>query len=79
MDKVPREITKKESMAELPFLHSARQLMLIDIFVYTSLNIAWMFFYVSWPWRGETFLHSERRLMLSDICIKFREYSLNGC
>ena len=43
MDKVPREITKKESMAELPFLHSAR------------------------------------RLMLSDICIKFREYSLNGC
>ena len=29
--KVSREITKKESMAELPLLHSACQLMLIDI------------------------------------------------
>ena len=31
MDKVPRKITKKVQKAELPFLHSARHLMLIDI------------------------------------------------
>ena len=31
MHKVQREITQKVSMAELPFLHSARHLMLIDI------------------------------------------------
>ena len=31
MDKVPREITQKVEKAELPFLHSARHLMLIDI------------------------------------------------
>ena len=42
MHKVQREITQKVLKAELPFLHSARHLMLID------------------------------------ICIKFREYSLNG-
>ena len=41
-DKVPRKITQKVKKAELPFLHSTRHLMLID------------------------------------ICIKFREYSLNG-
>ena len=29
--KVPREISKKVYKAELPFLHSARHLMLIDI------------------------------------------------
>ena len=29
--KVPRAITQKVSKAELPFLHSARHLMLIDI------------------------------------------------
>ena len=31
MHKVPREITQKLLKAELPFLHSARHLMLIDI------------------------------------------------
>ena len=31
MHKVQREITPKVSKAELPFLHSARHLMLIDI------------------------------------------------
>ena len=31
MHKVQREITKKIQKAELPFLHSARHLMLIDI------------------------------------------------
>ena len=31
MDKVPRKITQKVYRAELPFLHSARHLMLIDI------------------------------------------------
>ena len=31
MDKVPRKITQKVYKAELPFLHSARHLMLIDI------------------------------------------------
>ena len=31
MDKVPRKITQKVLKAELPFLHSARHLMLIDI------------------------------------------------
>ena len=31
MHKVQREITQKVSMAALPFLHSARHLMLIDI------------------------------------------------
>ena len=31
MDKVPRKITQKVQKAELPFLHSARHLMLIDI------------------------------------------------
>ena len=31
MHKVPREITQKVYKAELPFLHSARHLMLIDI------------------------------------------------
>ena len=30
MHKVPREITQKVSKAELPFLHSAYYLMLID-------------------------------------------------
>ena len=30
-DKVPRKITQKVKKAELPFLHSARHLMLIDI------------------------------------------------
>ena len=30
MDKVPRKMTEKVSKAELPFLHSARHLMLID-------------------------------------------------
>ena len=33
MDKVPREITQKVYKSELPFLHSARHLMLIDICV----------------------------------------------
>ena len=33
MHKVQREITPKVSKAELPFLHSARHLMLIDIFI----------------------------------------------
>ena len=32
-DKVQREITKKIYMQELPFLHSARHLMLVDIFM----------------------------------------------
>ena len=31
MHKVPRELTQKVYKAELPFLHSARHLMLIDI------------------------------------------------
>ena len=31
MDKVPRKISQKVYKAELPFLHSARRLMLIDI------------------------------------------------
>ena len=31
MHKVPREITQKVQKAELPFLHSAHHLMLIDI------------------------------------------------
>ena len=31
MHKVPREITRKVLKAELPYLHSARHLMLIDI------------------------------------------------
>ena len=31
MHKVKREITQKAYKAELPFLHSARHLMLIDI------------------------------------------------
>ena len=31
MHKVQREITQKVKKAELPFLHSARNLMLIDI------------------------------------------------
>ena len=31
MHKVPRLITQKVKKAELPFLHSARHLMLIDI------------------------------------------------
>ena len=31
MDTVPRVITQKVEKAELPFLHSARHLMLIDI------------------------------------------------
>ena len=31
MHKNPREITQKVQKAELPFLHSARHLMLIDI------------------------------------------------
>ena len=31
MDKVPRKITKKVKKAELPFLHPAGHLMLIDI------------------------------------------------
>ena len=31
MHKVPRKITQKVLKAELPFLHSARHLMLIDI------------------------------------------------
>ena len=31
MHKVPRKITPKVSKAEIPFLHSARHLMLIDI------------------------------------------------
>ena len=31
MDKVPIEITQKVQKAELPYLHSARHLMLIDI------------------------------------------------
>ena len=31
MDKVKRKITQKVYKAELPFLHSARRLMLIDI------------------------------------------------
>ena len=31
MHKVPREITQKVKKAELPFLHFARHLMLIDI------------------------------------------------
>ena len=31
MDKVPRKMTQKVSKAELPFLHSANHLMLIDI------------------------------------------------
>ena len=31
LDKVPRKITLKVYKAELPFLHSARHLMLIDI------------------------------------------------
>ena len=30
MHKVPRKITQKVKKAELPFLHSARHLMLID-------------------------------------------------
>ena len=30
MHKVPRKITQKVQKAELPFLHSARHLMLID-------------------------------------------------
>ena len=30
-DKLPREITQKVLMQELPFLHSARRLMFIDI------------------------------------------------
>ena len=33
MDKIPREITQKVLKAELPFLHSARHLMLIDIYI----------------------------------------------
>ena len=33
MHKVPREISQKVYKAELPFLHSARHLMLIDIFI----------------------------------------------
>ena len=33
MHKVQREITPKVSKAELPFLHSARHLMLIDIYI----------------------------------------------
>ena len=31
IDKVPRKITQKVKKAELPFLHSSRHLMLIDI------------------------------------------------
>ena len=31
MHKVPREITQKVQKTKLPFLHSARHLMLIDI------------------------------------------------
>ena len=31
MHKVPREITQKVYKAELPFLHSARHLMLLDV------------------------------------------------
>ena len=31
MDKVPRKITQKVYKAELPFLHSAHHLMLIDV------------------------------------------------
>ena len=33
MDKVPRKITQEVLKAELPFLHSARHLMLIDIII----------------------------------------------
>ena len=33
MDKVPREITKKVLIQELWFLHSARRLMLTDIYM----------------------------------------------
>ena len=30
MDKVPREITQRVKMTELPFLHSASRLMLVE-------------------------------------------------
>ena len=43
MHKVQREITPKVSKAELPFLHSARHLMLIDICTgVTTYVIAWV-------------------------------------
>ena len=42
-DKVPREISQKVLMQELPFLHSARRLMLIDICMTLREDSLWGF------------------------------------
>ena len=66
-------------MQELPFLHSARRLMLVDICMkFHDASLYGLKVIEQTRWRHDfvlLFLHFARRLMLIDICMKFREDS----